>query len=97
MARVFCVLCLTWGVPGGTLADMTDPLHHELTVQIRAEMRRQGLTITALAQRIGVPPRTLQARLAARGGLRVAHLTAICDALGVSPATLTARAEQVAA
>ena len=54
----------------------------DVEAEIRAEMARQGVSITDLARRIGVKRAYLGRHLKA-GDLRTSHVTAIGEVLGV--------------
>lgn len=62
--------------------------------EIRAELARQRLTITELAERTGIPRGRLSARLNdENSSLTLTELYAISTALGCRPSELIARAE----
>lgn len=68
----------------------------DVEAEIRAEMARQGVSITDLARRIGVKRAYLGRHLKA-GDLRTSHVTAIGEVLGVPASEFFRRAEPLAA
>ena len=67
----------------------------DVEAEIRAEMARQGVSITDLARRIGVKRAYLGRHLKA-GDLRTSHVTAIGEVLGVPASEFFRRAEPLA-
>ena len=65
-----------------------------MAAQVRAEMGVARLTTRALAQKSGVPERTLARLISGERTLDVAQLDGICRALGVPMIDLFARAEE---
>lgn len=64
-----------------------------VAAQLRAERAARGLTVDELADRAGIPRRTLMRLLNAQRALDVAHLAALASAVDLSVGELLARAE----
>ena len=60
----------------------------EVIAEIRGEIARQGLTQKDLADRIGLPLRSLRRRLSGESPLLVSELLVIAEELEVEPAQL---------
>ena len=57
-------------------------------LEIRAEMARQRLTVTALADAAGMSKSTLSRKLNGHGTLTLTEFGRVCEALGVSPSAI---------
>lgn len=73
---------------------MNDDLNSALAAVLRAERAAQSLTFRQLADRSGLPEKSIEAWLAPKGtrAIKVAVLEALADALGVSAHELLERA-----
>jgi transcriptional regulator with XRE-family HTH domain len=73
---------------------MTHPRSRLLLGEIRAEMARQSMTATRLADLSGIRQPTLSRKLSGDRQVTLPELLALCDALGVPLSVMFARAEQ---
>lgn len=69
-------------------------LNDAVAATLRAERAVAGLTTLALAERSGVPERTLMRILAAERDISVAQVEKLADALGVTPIYVVTEAER---
>lgn len=82
---------------GGMSTLHRDPsagINAALAAELRAERAAQQMTVDALAERSGVPKRTLIRLLNAERAIAVEPLCDIAGAFGVSVTTLVGRAER---
>ena len=64
-----------------------------VAAEVRAEMARQSLTTTALAERLQVRRATLSHRVNGRAPFRASELHGVAAVLGIPAAEIVARAE----
>lgn len=64
----------------------------QLTAEVRAEIARQQLPLTVLAERVGWSLSKLQRRLSGRAPFDVAELAQVAGALGITVKDLVDRA-----
>lgn len=74
--------------------DPSVGINAAVAAELRAERGAQKITVEALAQRSGVPKRTLLRLLNAERGIAVEPLTAIAGALNVPVSLVVSRAEE---
>ena len=60
--------------------------------QLRAERAASGMTVDQLAEKSGVPKRTLMRLLNEQRGIDIAHLASLADAVGLTLAEFVGRA-----
>ena len=73
--------------------DRYTDLDAAVASEVRAEAARVGLSVSRLADRVGVRRHTLSARLNGPTPFRPSELSAVASALGVTASALVARAE----
>lgn len=64
-----------------------------VAAEIRAEMARQGVTSSTVAQTTDIARSTLHRKLTGRSEFNLAEAAAVCAALGISLAEIVRRAE----
>lgn len=74
--------------------DPSVGINAAVAAELRAERGAQKITVEALAQRSGVPKRTLLRLLNAERGIAMEPLTAIAGALNVPVSLVVSRAEE---
>lgn len=74
--------------------DPSAGINAAVAAELRAERGAQKVTVDALAQRSGIPKRTLLRLLNAERGIALGPLAAIAEALGVPASLVVSRAEE---